>query len=229
VSEKKKVIEVKWDNNLLVSKGDEIEITRGIVYSENNVRASHLRNLTNGREERSSIEGVLMTQEPTDIVPPIKGIVQKVQASSNQTIFELVEEAGILAIGLNKLIKEATMFLDKDLAERCISKRDAEDVVTSAFRSLEERIRSKIGASPDLCGADLVNKAFNPKNGKLVFGKTMSEQEGLFHLFRGSMLLLRNPPSHRFLPEYSDFETFEIVVLVNLLLNILEKSQPRQR
>jgi hypothetical protein len=68
VSEKKKVIQVIWNDNLLVSKGDEIEITRGIVYSENNVRASHLRNLTNGREERSSIEGVLMTQMPTDIV-----------------------------------------------------------------------------------------------------------------------------------------------------------------
>lgn len=228
MNEKKKVIQVTWNDNLLISKGDEIEITRGIVYSENNVRASHLRNLTNGREERSSIEGVLMTQMPTDIVPPIKGIVQKVQVSSNQTVFELVEGVGILEIGLSKLIKGATVFLDKEIIEKCINKRDAEDVVTSAFRILEERIRAKIGASPDLYGADLVNEAFNPKNGKLVLGKTIAEQEGLFHLYRGSILFLRNPPSHRFVTEYSDFEIFEIVVLVNLLLNILEKCQPRQ-
>jgi len=103
--------------------------------------------------------------------------------------------------------------------------RYAEDILTSAFRILEERIRTKITASPASHGVDLVQEAFHPKTGKLTFGKTEAEREGLFHLFRGSILFLRNPPAHRFIDEYSEFEIFEMVCLVNLLLNILEKSK----
>jgi len=73
-----------------------------------------------------------------------------------------------------------------------------------------------------------MKEAFHPKTGKLAFGKTEAEREGLFHLFRSSILFLRNPPSHRFIREYSEFEIFEMVCLVNLLLNILEKSQVKQ-
>jgi len=225
MSEKKQIIKVRWDSGLQISRGDEIEILRGIVYGENQIRASVMRNLTTGREERSRIEGILMTRMPADLQPPIKGVVQSVMARADETEFELVKGVGIIEVGLGRLLPEAKKFLDKDIVEKCITKRDAEDVITSAFRILEERIRTRIGATPERHGVDLVEEAFHPQTGKLAFGKTTAEREGLFHLFRSSILFLRNPPSHRFVKEYSEFEIFEIVCFVNLLLNILEKSQ----
>jgi len=227
MSDKKRIV-VVWDANLQVSKGDEVKILRGIMRSESSIRASVLENVTRGRIERSSIENIMMTTQPRNITPPLKGVVEKVDARSNETLFDLIVGVGFIEVGLEKLLKEATNFLDKDIIENCIRKKDAEDIVTSAFRILEERIREKIGVSFERHGSDLVNEALNPKTGKLVFGKTEGEREGLFHLFRGSILFLRNPPSHRFIREYSDFEIFEIVCLVNLLINILYKCQPRE-
>ncbi len=228
MSDKKRIIKVTWDSDLQISTGDEVEILRGITYSEDNIRASVMRNITTGRKERSSIEGVIMTRSPVDIIPSIKGVVRGIEARSGETKFDLVVGVGIIEVGLDKLLKEATCFLDEDIIKKCILKKDAEDIVTSSFRILEERIRAKIGASFESHGSDLINEALNPKTGKLTFGKTEAEREGLFHLFRSSILFLRNPPSHRFIQEYSEFEIFEIVCLVNLLLNILDKCQPRK-
>lgn len=228
MSEKKRIINVTWDANLQISKGDEVEITRGIIYSTSNIRASRMKNITTDREERSRIEGVMMTQMPANITPPIRGIVQGIRASSGATEFELDEGVGVLEVNLTKLIKEIEPRLDKEIAENCIHKEDVEDVVTSGFRILEERIRKKIGADASSHGVDLIDEAFNPTKGKLVFGETQPEQLGLSLLFRGSFLLFRNPPAHRFIKEYTKFEVFEIVALINLLLSILDKCQLRK-
>lgn len=229
MSEKKRIIHVTWDGNLQISKGDEIEITKGIGDSRTgNIRASIMKNITLGRDERSRIEGVLMSVMPTDISPPVRGIVQEIRASSGATIFTLAEGIGILEVNLVKLIKEIEPSLDKEIVENCIHKEDVEDVVTSGFRILEERIRTKIGANASSHGVDLVDEAFNPTKGKLVFGETAPEQLGLSLLSRGSFLLFRNPPAHRFIKEYTEFEVFEIVGLVNLLLSILDKCKLRK-
>src|SRR4030042_5878300 len=200
MSEKRRIIHVTWDANLQISKGDEIEIRRGIGDSNSgSVRASVMKNITTGRDEKSRIEGVFDITMPKDINPPIKGIVREVHASPSATVFELVEGIGILEVNLVKLIKEIEPYLDKEIVEKCIHKEDVEDIVTSGFRVLEERIRTRIGMDASHHGVDLATEAFNPSNGKLVFGKTQSEQEGLFHLFRGAFMLFRNPPSHRFI------------------------------
>ena len=217
------IIKVFWDGVLLISKGDEIEILRGKGRSENSVRASLLKNLTNGRTERSYIEGIFDTSMPVDLQPPIHGIVKEIVAGDRATSFDLVEGVGILEGNLTKLLKEITPCLDKEIVEKCIHKKDTEDIVTSAYRILEERIRKKINVGYDRSGVELVCDAFNPKTGKLFFGETDSEREGLFHLYRGSMMLWRNPSAHRFVKDYNEFETLEIVIHVNLLLNILDK------
>lgn len=226
VSAKERVIKVTWRGNLQISKGDEIEIPRGKGGGDN-IQASILKNLTNGRTEISDIEHILDITMPKDFNPPIHGIVRAIYAGGSSTVFTLVEDFGLLEVGLEKLINEATVFLDKEIVEKCVHKRETEDIVTSAFRILEERIREKIGASYERCGVDLINDAFNLKTGKLVFGKSMAEQEGLFHLFRGAVLFFRNPSSHRFIEDYNEFEVFEIVIQVNLLLNILNKATLR--
>lgn len=226
LSDNKRIIKVTWDSGFQISKGDEVEILRGIVDQAGNIRATLMRNKTTGRKERSRLERITMTVRPTDIQPPIRGIVGDVEALSNETRFDLVIGAGLIEVGLGSLLQEASKFLDDKIVDKCIHKKDAEDILTSAFRILEERIREKIGASPERHGIDLINEAFHYETGKLVFGETEAEREGLFLLFRSSFLFLRNPPSHRFV-QYSEFEIFEMVCLVNLLLDILDKSQVR--
>jgi len=227
MSEKKQIL-VAWNGPLQISKGDEIEITRAIVDErKNKVTAFRIRNKTIGREEISPREGVLDIIMPKDIDPPIKGIVQEVFAGPNGTVFRIAEGIGVLEINLTKLVKEIEPCLDKEIVEKCIHKGEVEDVVTSGFRVLEERMRAKIGANATLHGVDLINEAFNPTSGKLVFGEAQSERDGLFFLFRGSFQLFRNPVSHRFVEEYSEFEVFEIVTFINLLLNVVDKCKPR--
>ena len=220
--EKEHVIKVSWSGKLQISKGDEIEITRGIV-GRDSLNAFRLRNITNGRTEVSDRDGVLDITMPIDFEPPILGVVKEIFSGGFGTVFELVEGVGMLEVGLTKIIKETNALLDKEIVEKCIHKKEAEDIITSAFRILEERIRRKTGVSYDRTGVDLIGDAFNPKTGKLIFGKTDAEREGLFLLYRSSIMLWRNPPSHRYIDDYSEFEIFEIVVHVNLLLNILDK------
>ena len=230
MSKKESVTKVIWDADLHVSKGDEIEILSGIIDVDNvgNVYAFELRNITKGRREiREIIRGNMFAQKsPEQFKPSIHGIVKNIFVSPSGTWFEL-EDITVLGNDLNKLIKETDAFLDKEIIEKCLHKKDAEDIITSAFRILEERIRTKIGEGYDKCGLELLTDAFHPKTGRLIFGKSPAEQEALLLLYRGSIGFLRNPPSHRFVDDYSKFEIFEIVVHVNLLLTILDKCKTR--
>lgn len=214
---------ITWAGSLQVSKNDELKITKGIVYGNGNISAFRLENVTTGRKEKSRNEGVLMSVMPVDFNPPLSGFVQNVEGDEGETTFELVEGIGVLEVKFRKLIELASPFLDKEIVEQCINKEKAEDIITSAFRILEERIRKQIGASYERSGVDLVNDAFNTSTGKLTIGETKSEREGVYHLFRGSMLFFRNPSAHRYVKDYTEFEIFEIVTHVNLLLNILDK------
>jgi len=221
-----RVIKVSWDGQLQISEGDEVEILRGIV-NESRIRASVLMNHTRGRRERSDIEGVLMTRGPSDLKPPMRGVAKNIEATRSSTSFDLVESIGIVEEIMRQVSREARSFLDPVIVERCLGQRHAEDVITNGFRVLEERIRAKIGVGPEMHGADLITEAFHPQRGKLMFGKTEAEREGLYNLYRGAMLFLRNPPSHRFINEYNDADIFEITCFVDLLLKLIEKCRLR--
>lgn len=124
------------------------------------------------------------------------------------------------------LLMELSQSLDNELARHCLGK-SYEDAVTSAFRILEERIREKIQAGTDLFGVPLMEVAFHAERGKLVFGETRNERQALFQLYRSTFMFLRNPPSHRFVEGFTDFEILEIILLTDLLLKILNKCQLR--
>ena len=125
------------------------------------------------------------------------------------------------------LLSELGKSLDHELARHCLGK-SYEDAVTSAFRILEERIRQRIQAGPDLFGIQLMEVTFHADRGKLIFGETRNERQALFQLFRSTFMFLRNPPSHRFVEGFTDFEILEIILLTDLLLKILNKCEPRK-
>ncbi len=228
MSKSERLIRIIWDADLHISEGDEIEILHGLIDTINadNVYAFELRNITKGRNEIREIspKNIFAENPPEQFKPSIRGMVGQSFVSPSGTWFELKVSAQRGEI--SRLVNEAKVLLDQELAEECLNKKDAEDTITSAFRVLEERLRAKIGVGHEKCGNDLITDAFNPKNGKLILGKSAGEQEGLFFLYRGSVGFLRNPPAHRFV-NYSEFEAFEIVIHVNLLLGLLDKCHTR--
>ena len=124
------------------------------------------------------------------------------------------------------LLNQLGQTIDKEIAKHCLGK-SYEDAITSAFRILEERIREKTQAGPELFGTPLIQDAFHDATGKLIFGETQNERQALFQLYRSTFMFLRNPPSHRFVEGFSDFEILEIIMIVDLLLKILEKCELR--
>jgi hypothetical protein len=123
-------------------------------------------------------------------------------------------------------LSEISEIIDNELSRSCLGK-SYEDAITSAFRILEVRVRNKINAGADRFGTDLMDDAFHPERGRLVFGETASERQAVHQLFRSAYMMLRNPPSHRHLEEFSGAEIIEIVMFVDFLLKILGKAADR--
>ena len=123
-------------------------------------------------------------------------------------------------------VHQLSEVIDQELVRGCLDK-SYEDAITSAFRILEERIRRRINAGPELFGLDLVQQAFHQDTGRLVFGETDAERSALFQIFRSAFLMLRNPPSHRYLKGFAGAEIVEIVLFVDFLLKIVGKATSR--
>lgn len=123
-------------------------------------------------------------------------------------------------------ISKLSEIIDDELNRSCLDK-SYEDAITSAFRILEVRVRTRINAGPELIGTELMDLAFNPERGKLVFGETPSERQAVHQVFRSAYMMLRNPPSHRYLEEFAGAEIVEIVMFVDFLLKILTKATDR--
>lgn len=133
-------------------------------------------------------------------------------------IFEKIVDRGF--------ISQLSEIIDAELVRGCLDK-GYEDAITSAFRILEVRVRTRINAGPDRIGTELMDDAFNPDRGKLVFGETASERQAVHQVFRSAYMMLRNPPSHRYLEEFGGAEIVEIVMFVDFLLKILGKATDR--
>lgn len=216
-------MKVMWDGtDLRINAGDEIEILRGIRSNANEVRATVVRNITAGVQFRSRIEGVLMTQGPRDLDPPIRGYVKSIQVTQN-TNFEVDPKAPPLTAAV---LRQCKSIVDPVLFERCKDK-DYHDVVTNAFIVLEERIRTRSGAGQDIYGQQLVDYAFNPRTGRLYVADIENERESCFLILRGMFGSFRNPASHRLTGNESDVEAFEVILTVDLLLKLIERARVR--
>jgi hypothetical protein len=123
-------------------------------------------------------------------------------------------------------LHQLSEIMDEELVRGCFDK-SYEDAITSAFRILEERIRKRINAGAEFFGIDLVEEAFHAENGKLVFGETTAEKQALYQTYRSSFLMLRNPPSHRYLKEFAGVEIVEIIMFIDFLLKVLSKANDR--
>jgi uncharacterized protein (TIGR02391 family) len=102
-----------------------------------------------------------------------------------------------------------------------------EEAVSNSFKVIEARLRE--ATSSQEVGIDLVNLAFNPNSGLLVDPNAWpAEREGVHLLFRGAFLAFRNPSGHRFV-DLDKEQAFDLMVLANRLLLIIEAVEQRIR
>lgn len=99
-----------------------------------------------------------------------------------------------------KLDSEHLHPLIKSAAEKLFSDSHFSQAVFEAFKALNNFIQKKSGR-PDLDGCKLMTAVFNKNNPILKANdlKTQTdkdEQEGLMHLYMGSVLAIRNPRAH---------------------------------
>lgn len=219
-------MKVTWSGkpDLQISSGDKIQILSGFGSRESGqIEATRIRNKTKGTYFESEVYGILSTRRPHDFDPPILGYAKYVEIHRSRVVFELEEKAPPIVSGI---LRECEKFIDQKLYERCKDK-DYHDVVTNAFPILEDRIRKKIGVDPSYSGQRLIDHVFHPNTGKLILGKIPSERQALHLLFKGAIGFLRNPPSHRLEEDESNIESFEIILMIDLLLRIVDKAKLR--
>jgi uncharacterized protein (TIGR02391 family) len=116
--------------------------------------------------------------------------------------------------------------LDDELAARALTEYEDghyQSAVQTSFVVLEERVRDVGGFRQSKHGAELMTDAFRP-GGPLAVGETESEKEGTMLLFRGSVMALRNPVSHRFTDEIDQEYARDVIHTVNLLLRVIREN-----
>lgn len=111
--------------------------------------------------------------------------------------------------------------------EKFLRSGDFEEAVRVAFLRINKRVKKISGLSAD--GAALMRSAFS-KNGPkikinpLVSQEELDEQEGMMHIFEGSMLAFRNPQSHDDEKTITPEEASRILSLANYLMTILDNA-----
>jgi uncharacterized protein (TIGR02391 family) len=108
---------------------------------------------------------------------------------------------------------------------RLLNDNQFESAVLQAFKTIETRIREKIGADPEDVGVKLIREAFHPENGPLTdYDLPRAEREAFCNYVAGAFGYYKNPCSHRDV-EMDFISAFERIVVASDLLKVIEKSK----
>lgn len=132
-----------------------------------------------------------------------------------------------LQLGLERL--HAAARLEVELRDELTKARrqflagDYEEAVFSAFRLVEEKVRSLARADDGDLGVRLMRSAFHPDSGPLTdAGAERGERESIGALFAGAIGTFKNPISHRTVSYDDPILAAEAVLLADLLLRLLD-------
>jgi uncharacterized protein (TIGR02391 family) len=103
--------------------------------------------------------------------------------------------------------------------------------VFAAMREVEIRVRELVGASDSTLGVSLMKQAFS-RQGPGPLADTEAdggEQEAAMFLFAGAIGLFKNPTSHRAVSYDDPVMASEVVLLADLLLRLLDRTEARIR
>ena len=102
--------------------------------------------------------------------------------------------------------------------------------VQQAYIYIANMVRERSGLA-DKDGADLMRAVFSPKNPVLRLNKLESrsdgnEQQGYMEIFAGTMIGIRNPRAHEHDIEDGPEEAWEMLVMANRLMRMLNRATP---
>ena len=123
--------------------------------------------------------------------------------------------------------------LDPELRARCLDlfaefretgKHDRLDtVVGEASRILENRLRTVLGVTGET-GDKLSSQAFTGTPPTLLVSAEFSEQQAVFHLFKGLFGHIRNPSHHRLLGPMNPDRALQILGMIDYAIHVLESA-----
>jgi uncharacterized protein (TIGR02391 family) len=105
------------------------------------------------------------------------------------------------------------------------------EAVFAATKALINYVKERSGRD-DLDGAPLVRAVFSKNGPVLAFNDLttqtdLDEQEGIMHMFEGTVLAIRNPGGHSF-PEGPEQRAIEYISFISLLAYLVQESKRRK-
>jgi uncharacterized protein (TIGR02391 family) len=102
------------------------------------------------------------------------------------------------------------------------------DAVFAASKALVNYVKERSGRH-DLDGAALMREVFSRNNPVMAFNDLKDqtdrdEQEGMMHLYEGTVLAIRNPGGHSF-PEGSEQRAMEYICFLSLLAYRVQEAK----
>jgi uncharacterized protein (TIGR02391 family) len=165
-------------------------------------------------------KGLVARDRPDQIAGSANTIfVTRLGQSALREGLRQIDASERLAVGLHEWIaKVRSQFL---LGEY-------ELAALAAMREVEIRVRELSGADPSLIGVRLMREAFKPDGGPLSDGSLDGgERVAIMELFAGAIGTFKNPPSHRQIDYDDPTEASEVVLLADLLMRLLDRSERR--
>lgn len=102
-------------------------------------------------------------------------------------------------------------------------KNNPQAAIQQIFTLFEDRLRKRIGATPEQYGENLINVAFG-NHGILSYGETPAEQIGVRNLLSGAYATFRNPRMHRLIEDNEQF-IIAIITIVDILIKIVDEAK----
>lgn len=109
--------------------------------------------------------------------------------------------------------------IDNELVKDCKLVKPYRGCIREALLTLETKIKNKLEINKSLTGRKVITEC---KRKGVFKRQDKSEEEGLYFLFCGAILWMRNPPSHKKL-KYSKQEAIQVILFTDYLIKLFYK------
>lgn len=97
----------------------------------------------------------------------------------------------------------------------------------AAMREVEIRVRALAGEPAESLGMDLMHRSFRTGGPLADPALASGEQVATMELFAGALGVFKNPPSHRQVDYDDPTEAAEVILLADLLMRMLDRTEAR--
>jgi uncharacterized protein (TIGR02391 family) len=140
--------------------------------------------------------------------------------------FGLVLPSALVSLVRSDMMRWRTHLTSANITPELIA-QSPQAAIENAFTHFEDKLRRRIGVGPDVFGEALINRAFAPQNGALIYGAVEAEQQGVRNLVSGAYATFRNPRKHRVIQD--DVAMVEhILTMVEVLMRLTDEAQDRR-